>query len=650
MDESVLPTATSRHRYCLVLSASFTAMSEMTTSDPKQDSVDTKSGFDAKAFLALCSTRPGVYQMYDAQQKMLYVGKARNLKSRLSSYFVKHLSSLKTAALVARIASIETTITGSEVEALLLEQTLIKQHMPGYNILLRDDKTYPYIRLTLEQDFPKASLYRGRRNQQSRFFGPYPGAGSARDVLNIMEKAFQLRNCSESFFRNRTRPCLQYQIKRCTAPCVGYVDKAQYRQQVEQAIAFLDGQDDGLTHQLQQQMEQAAIDLDYETAAQLRDRLAAIQEVRQHQNVDTGNGNLDAVAVAMNHGEAIISFLMIRQGRVLGHRSITVKGQAGASEAAILTAFVEQHYLAGDSQAEKVTEILLDRELDDVTLLESALQATYNKKIRLAWRVRGRRLGFVKLAAENAQNSLRQRLALSDNIKKRFLALDQLLAAKKPLQRIECFDISHTSGQQAVASCVVALRDEGMARRQYRKFNIASVVDGDDYAALEEAVGRRLKRLTTAAAALPDLLLIDGGKGQVSRIRKLLDSLELQHAPLLLGISEGEGKHQGLNLLHFSSGREVMPAADNLGFILLQQIRDEAHRFAITSHRARRAKNISHSTLEDVAGVGPVRRRQLLRHFGGMRGLRNASLEAIAQVEGINDTIATQLYDHFHGS
>lgn len=606
--------------------------------------------FDAKAFLKHCSRKPGVYRMYGADDKVLYVGKARDLRARLDSYFQKQVASLKTAALVSRIARVEITITQSEVEALLLEQTLIKQLAPPYNILLRDDKTYPYIKVTVDAEFPRAQLHRGGCVGKARYFGPYPGAGSVRDVLNLMEKAFLLRNCSDTFFRNRTRPCLQYQIHRCTAPCVGYVSAAQYGQQVQQALTFLEGHDSELVDNLKQDMEAAALALDYEKAAQLRDRLAAIQEVLQKQYVDTGHGNLDAVALAMNHGVAVIELLMVRQGRVLGNRSIHPKNVGDSSPEDILAAFLEQHYLGAGAATEmdKVDEILLDRPLPDAELLQQALAVNWQRKARVAWRLRGERQGFVRLAEANAANALRLKLSQSDNLKQRFGALAALLDCPVP-SRIECFDISHTGGKQAVASCVVALREEGMVPRQYRKFNVAPEQEGDDYAALEEAVGRRLRRVTAEGAALPDILLIDGGRGQISRIQKLLLSLGMENSLLLIGISKGPSRKAGLEVLHYADGRELAPAADNPGLHLLQQVRDEAHRFAITSHRARRSSNVSHSRLEDIPGIGPKRRRELLKHFGGLRGLRNASLEDLARAEGINATLATEIYRYLHG-
>jgi excinuclease ABC subunit C len=614
----------------------------------------TSPGFDFSSFLAHCSSKPGVYRMYDIKGRILYVGKARNLRARLKSYFQKTVSSLKTGALVARIARIDTLITASEVEALLLEQTLIKELAPPYNILLRDDKSYPYIKVSVDADFPRATLHRGSRGGKARYFGPYPGAGSAREVLNLMEKAFQLRNCSDSFFRNRTRPCLQYQIHRCTAPCVGFVSKEVYRQQVEQAIAFLEGRDDGLIATLKEGMEQAAARLDFEKAAQLRDRLSAIQEVRQQQYVDTGHGNLDAVALAMNHGEVVVSLLMIRQGRVLGNRNIFPRVHVGDTAADILAAFLEQHYL-GTSRAgantpiDRVTEILLDRPVEDVGLLQEALHVAQGHAVRLAWRLRGERQGFVRLASVNAGNALQQKLSDSANLDRRFTSLEALVGCDAPINRIECFDISHTSGKQAVASCVVALREVGMVPRQYRKFNVAPASEGDDYAALYEAVGRRLRRVTAEGAPLPDVLLIDGGKGQIARIRQLLEELGMPETLLLLGISKGPDRRAGQEVLHYADGRQLAPADDDPGLHLLQQVRDEAHRFAITSHRARRAGNITHSRLEDVPGIGPVRRRELLHHFGGLRGLRNASMEALCQVPGINENLADEIYRHLHG-
>lgn len=604
--------------------------------------------FDAPAFLKRCSRKPGVYRMMDSREKVIYVGKARDLKARLSSYFQKNLASIKTQALVKKIARIDTIVTQSEVEALLLEQTLIKELSPPYNILLRDDKTYPYIKITTQAKFPRAMLHRGKRGNNAKYYGPYPSVTSVRNVLNLMEKAFQLRNCSDSFFRNRTRPCLQHQIGRCTAPCVGYVTPEQYRQQVQQAMDFLEGRDDALVEQLEAEMETAAGSLEFEKAAKLRDRLAAIQEVRQKQYVDTGCGNLDVVALAMNHGVVVIELLMIRQGRVLGNRSISPKNYQDSSPEAIITAFLEQHYLSSGQPVERLDEVLVDRALPQADLLQEAISMTQGHKVRLAWQVRGNRQGFVRLATTNADNTLRVKLSQSDNLTQRFEAVAEILDCPVP-ERIECFDISHTGGKQAVASCVVAVREEGIVPRQYRKFNVTPDAEGDDYAALEEAVGRRLKRVTAEGQPLPNILLIDGGKGQISRIFQLLKRLELDESLLLLGISKGPSRMPGLEVLHFANGRQITPPADNPGLHLLQQVRDESHRFAITSHRSRRRKNISRSRLEDIPGIGSKRRRELLKHFGGLRGMRNASVEDIATVDGISDKLAAQIYLYLHG-
>lgn len=604
--------------------------------------------FDAAVFLRHCSRKPGVYRMFDAQERILYVGKARDLKARLSSYFLKNVSSLKTAALVSKIASIKTLVTQSEVEALLLEQTLIKELAPPYNILLRDDKTYPFIRVNQHADFPRARLHRGKRGSVDRYFGPYPSAGSARHVLNVMERVFQLRNCSDSFFRNRTRPCLQHQIGRCTAPCVGLVSRAQYAQQVTQAMAFLEGRDSGLVDALTADMESAAAQLDFETAARLRDRIRAIQEVLQHQYVDTGHGNLDVVALAAGHGVAVVELMMIRQGRLLGNRSIVPKNYKNSSSEEILQAFIEQHYLGPSASLEAIDEVIVDRALPQAALLEEALSVTHERRVRLAWRVRAERQGFLRLAAANAANALRLKLAASDNVTQRFEAVATLLGCPVP-ERIECFDISHTGGKQAVASCVVALRNEGIAPRLYRKFNVTPEHEGDDYAALDEAVGRRYRRVSAEGQALPSILLIDGGRGQIARVSKLLDKLQLSDKMLLIGISKGPSRKAGLEVLHYANGRELAPAADNPGLHLLQQVRDESHRFAITSHRQRRKHNITDSKLEDIPGIGPKRRRQLLKHFGGLHGLRNASHQDLGRVDGISDNLAAEIYRHLHG-
>lgn len=476
--------------------------------------------FDAKQFLAHCARKPGVYRMLDDDGGVLYVGKARDLRARLNSYFQKNVTGAKTRALVSRIAGVETTVTASEAEALLLEQSLIKSLRPPYNILLRDDKSYPYIKITTSDEYPRITFHRGKRRPGSRYFGPYPSAGSVRETLALVEKVFRVRNCRDSFFRNRTRPCLQYQIERCTAPCVDFVSREAYAEQVRMAMDFLSGRSRQVSDHLTEQMEKAAEQLDFERAAELRDQLAAIQAVQQKQNVETDRGgDVDAVAIAVRHGLAVVEVLMVRQGRVLGHRSFRpdTRGEEDSDE--ILEAFLAQYYLGERDDQSIPREIVLPGALPGQAALQEAMETHLGRRIRLAARVRGQRQAWLNMARTNADQSLHADLAAREHLEQRFHALETLLEADTPIRRIECFDISHTQGERAVASCVV-FDQQGARKADYRRFNVSPEHGGDDYEALEEAVRRRYQRVVKEEAKLPDLLLIDGGKGQMSAVSR----------------------------------------------------------------------------------------------------------------------------------
>lgn len=602
--------------------------------------------FDSASFLRHCSRKPGVYRMLAGDGSVLYVGKARDLRARLGSYFQKRIDAVKTRALMARVAGVQTTVTSDETEALLLEQALIKELRPPYNILLRDDKSYPYIRLSVEQTFPRIAFHRGKRRAKSRYFGPYPSSGSVREALNVVEKVFRLRNCTDSFFSNRTRPCLQYQIKRCTAPCVGLVSEEDYRRQVALAIDFLDGRDGAVTDALERRMAAAAEALDFERAAELRDQIAAIRLVQQKQYVDTDRGDVDVLAVLARHGIAVVEILVVRQGRVLGHHSYFPKVRPEDTEEDVLDAFLSQYYLGDRGDLALPAEVILDRPVGGLETLAAALREARGRKVRFASTVRGERLAWLRMAKENAEQSLIGKLTSRDNINQRYAALARLLDVKSPPARIECFDISHTGGEQAVASCVV-FGPEGAIKGDYRRFNVSPPQGGDDYAALAEAVTRRYQRMAREGKALPELLLIDGGKGQVGAVIAALALIDLATLPVL-GISKGPSRKAGLEVLHHGDGRTFAPTADDPALHLLQQIRDEAHRFALTGHRARRGKARSASLLEEIPGIGPRRRQQLLNHFGGLQQLRNASVESLASAPGISRSLAESIYAWLH--
>ncbi len=604
------------------------------------------TGFDPSAFLARCSRRPGVYRMLDADGQVLYVGKARDLRARLGSYFGRQQDSIKTRALVTRVASVETTVTATEAEALLLEQALIKELRPPYNILLRDDKSYPYIRVTTGDTWPRIAFHRGARRGRSTYFGPYPDSGAVRETLNTVEKVFQLRNCSDSYFRNRSRPCLQYQIQRCTGPCVGLVSEETYREQVNLALDFLAGRDEKVTDVLASQMNRAAAEQRFERAAELRDQIASIRSIQQKQYMDTGRGNVDVLAVACAGGQAVVEQMPVREGRVLSPRSHFPRIRGDESETQILEAFLGQYYLSAAGPA-LPGEIILDREIEGPAGMKEALSRHAGRKIRLSWSVRGERRGWQRMAVDNAMQALVSRQADRDTLERRVEALRALLSLDGPPARIECFDISHTGGERAVASCVVF--EQGEARRdQYRRFNVAPEREGDDYAALAEAVRRRYRRLSREGSQPPDLVLIDGGAGQLSAVAEVLEDIPALEETVLLAISKGPARRPGQEVLHRVRGAPLSPAADNPGLHLLQQVRDEAHRFALAGHRARRGKVRRASLLEEIPGVGPNRRQQLLQYFGGLERLRDAGVEELASAPGISRKLAEVIYDWLH--
>lgn len=605
--------------------------------------------FDARDFLRSASRLPGVYRMYDSAGALLYIGKARNLRNRLGSYFQKNPGSLKTEALVRRIAAIETTITASETEALLLEQQLIKQHRPPYNILLRDDKSYPYIRVATGEAWPRISFHRGSRKAPGHYFGPYTNSQAVRDTLNLLERIFKIRTCEDSFFRNRSRPCLQYQIRRCSGPCVGLVSADDYAADIRHLLMFLDGRSNTVGAELAAAMEAASQRLDFEQAADLRDRIAALRHVQETQHVAGEGGNVDVLSVLSQPGGTCVAALFIRGGRVLGSK--TWFPQAGDAEpATVLEEFLPQFYLATDSEGtgrDVPQEVILSHEVDGIEALAELLAAQCGHKVRFANSVRGDRAAWLRLAETNARQGLSAHLASRRNLRQRFEALTEALALPAPPLRIECFDISHTMGEGTVASCVV-FDHEGAVRRDYRRFNIEGIAPGDDYAAMAQAFRRRYTRLKEEGAALPDLVLIDGGAGQLAKAVAMAAELQLEGVQLA-GVAKGPSRKAGLEALHLP-GREqalVLPA-DHAGLLLIQQIRDEAHRFAIAGHRARRARVRNESPLEGITGVGPKRRRQLLTHFGGWQQVERASAADLARVPGIDAHLAQTIYRALH--
>ncbi|WP_374987702.1 excinuclease ABC subunit UvrC [Pseudomonas sp. N040] len=596
-------------------------------------------------FLETCSSHPGVYRMFDQAGHLLYVGKANNLKKRLSSYFRKAGLAPKTAALVAKIARVETIITANETEALLLEQTLIKEWRPPYNILLRDDKSYPYVFLS-EGEFPRLSLHRGVKKDKGKYFGPYPSAGAIRESLHLLQKAFQVRQCEDSYFKNRSRPCLQYQIKRCKGPCVGLVDAEEYAADVRRSVMFLEGRSNQLSSELITVMEQAAQHLDFERAAAVRDQISLLRRVQEQQSMDGGSGDVDIVAARVNPGGACVHLVSVRGGRVLGSKNFFPRVAIEEEANEVLLAFLAQYYL-GNLERELPAELIVSDDHEDFPTLQAAIQSSRGRQLSISHKVRGNRARWQQLAVTNAEQALSARLADRQHIAARFEALAEALSLDEVPQRLECFDISHSSGEATVASCVV-FGPEGAQKSEYRRYNIEGVTAGDDYAAMHQAITRRFSKLSEGEGKLPDILLVDGGKGQLTMARQVLEELSVSGL-LLLGVAKGVTRKPGFELLYLNDAdHEFTLPADSPALHLIQQVRDEAHRFAITGHRARRGKTRKTSTLEEVAGVGPRRRRDLLKHFGGLQELSRASSEEIAKVPGISKKLADMIYAALH--
>lgn len=603
------------------------------------------SVFDSSAFLATCSGRPGVYRMFDAEAKLLYVGKAKNLKKRLASYFRKTGQAPKTAALVTRIAQIETTITANETEALLLEQTLIKQWRPPYNILLRDDKSYPYVFLS-DGDFPRLGIHRGAKKAKGRYFGPYPSALAIRESLSLLQKTFLVRQCEDSYYRNRTRPCLQYQIKRCKGPCVGLVSAEEYAEDVRHSVMFLDGRSNALSEELSASMEKAAMALEFERAAELRDQISLLRRVQDQQSMEGGTGDVDVVAVMLTPGGACVHLISVRGGRVLGSKNFFPQVAIEEEGADVLMAFLAQYYL-GNAERDLPGELIVNVLHDDFPTLIEAVESLRGRSLSISHRVRGTRARWQQLAVTNAEQALNARLANRQHLAERFEALAVVLQLDEPPQRMECFDISHSSGEATVASCVV-FGPEGPLKSDYRRFNIEGITPGDDYAAMHQALTRRFSKVRDGEGKLPDVLLVDGGKGQLAMAREVLQELAVPDL-ILLGVAKGTTRKPGLEVLYLNDAEHEFTLPGNSPALhLIQQIRDESHRFAITGHRARRGKTRRTSSLEEVAGIGPKRRRELLNHFGGLQELSRASAEEIAKAPGISKKLAESIYATLH--
>ena len=601
------------------------------------------SEFDPKAFVKRLPDRPGVYRMLDADGKIIYVGKARSLRSRVGSYFRADQVQPKVQALVRAIAGIEVTVTNSDIEALLLEHNLIKSHRPRFNVTLRDDKSFPYVHLSAHE-FPRLSFYRGSRKTPGRLFGPYPSASAVHEALNQLHKLFRLRSCKDTFFANRSRPCLEYQIGRCSGPCTGLIDAVTYARDVESVVMVLEGRTQDATARLGAEMDRAAEQLDFERAAMLRDQLGALTDVQARQVVTRAgrDADTDVIAVAEAGGQFAVALMFVRGGQVLGTSTFHPRAPiADAPE--VLAAFLAQHYLERDPPP----RICLSHAVEDAELLAESLSKRAGRRIRIGAARRGYPQRWVALALQNAANTLRMREAAQSGLAEQLEELGRYLGLELPPARIECFDVSHTQGEATNASCVV-FGSEGPIKAEYRRYNIEGVERGDDYGALRQALSRRYRRRKQDESPMPDLLLIDGGRGQLDQAVATLRELDLT-MPAVAAVAKGADRRAGQERI-FLAGREgasILPP-DSKALHLIQRVRDEAHRFAISGHRRKRARSRQTSMLEAIAGLGPARRRGLLRHFGGLQGVLRAGVEDLGRAPGIGPALAQAIYEHLH--
>lgn len=601
---------------------------------------------DVKAYLATLSHRPGVYQMLGKKGEVLYVGKAKDLKKRVSSYFAKRKQDLKTQKLLKHLADINVVITNTESEAVLLECNLIKKHQPRYNVLLRDDKSYPYI-LISEHDYPRIDFYRGRRFKNGFYFGPYPSAQTVRETISLLQKLFRIRTCRDAYFAARTRPCLLYQIERCTGPCVQFISLEEYKKNVGLAKLFLEGKSQLVIEALQQAMENAANDLNYELASQIRDQIKRLHQILNRQYVHIAEGNADVIGFATEAGVSCIHLLSIRDGQVQGSHSYFPTAPHHSTKLEIISAFLTQHYLNHPSHTASIPkEIIVDTKLADQDLLQEVLSEITHRKVTIVSPVRTEKKKWLTMASTTAKQALASHLFAKSNMQERIFALQQVLQLKKIPERLECFDVSHTMGEATVASCVVFDKN-GPVKSEYRRFNIKDITPGDDLAAMRQTLQRRFKHVQDGETILPDVVFIDGGRTQLAVAVMVLKELKIKKI-LLVGVSKGPLRKPGLEKLHIGDRPPIHLDADSKALHFIQQIRDEAHRFAITAHRSKRSKTRRESFLQAIPGVGVKRRRDLLRYFGGIQGIAHASLDELIKVPGINRSLAERIFALFH--
>ncbi len=602
-----------------------------------------KAEFDGKACATRLPTRPGVYLMQDTEGTVLYVGKAKNLRKRVASYFDARPKAERIMRMVARVSNIEISLTRTEGEALLLENEWIKSLQPRYNILLRDDKSYPWIAMSTRHEFPQIAFHRGARDKKKRYFGPYPSAGSVRESINLIQKLFRLRNCEDSYFSHRNRPCLQYQIRRCTAPCVGLVSRQDYAAQVDDAILFLQGKNQKVMTRLIARMERAAKAQIYESAAMFRDQINALKQMQAQQFVSAGRGDIDFIALAQEQGKSCVQLVSFRGGRNLGQRSHFPSQAQGRDSGEVLDAFLGQYYQDRLAPA----QLVLSHEVENRKLLAAVLTEKAGRKISIQPHPRGDRRHMLELAGTNALQALKTRLASRANMTMQFEALQRLIGLDDIPQFVDCFDISHTAGKQTVGSCVV-FDTNGPVKSRYRRYNLKGITPGDDYAAMNQVLTRRYGRLRKEEGSMPGLILIDGGKGQLKQALEVLGEFGLSGIPVM-GVAKGKARKAGHEEWILPQPmRSYRPGPESPASHLVQQIRDEAHRFALTGHRGRRQKAATRSRLEKIPGIGPRRRRSLLNHFGGLQGVNKAGIEELSSVPGINLILAEEIFRALH--
>ncbi|MDT0594265.1 excinuclease ABC subunit UvrC [Glaciecola petra] len=601
--------------------------------------------FDHKNFLKHLTSKPGVYRMYDRKNEVIYVGKAKNLKKRVTSYFRKSVDSVKTQTLVNNIVAMDVTVVSSETEAFLLENNYIKKYRPRYNVVLRDDKSYPFIFIS-DHKHPRISFHRGSKKKKGQYFGPYPSAWSVRESLRSMQKIFPIRQCEDSYYRARSRPCLQYQMKRCNAPCVeGYVTDEEYSEQVELAALFLKGKNSQVIGTLVKKMEVASDSLNFEAAAKYRDQINALRRIQERQFVAGTQLELDVFGMSFKNGIACVFGIFIRDNQILGSKPFFPKVPKGSTAEEILASFILQFYLSGNKVIPK--QIVLPLKFDDMETTQQVLSVEAGRKVTFFEGAREEKKKYLQIANNNAENALETQQNQQKSIFARFTELEKILDFETPIKRMECFDISHISGQQTVASCVVFDRN-GPLKSEYRLFNIDGITPGDDYAAMAQALRRRYKK-PNKDAKIPDVLLIDGGKGQLSQAESHFSEWPEDLKPMIVGVAKGTSRKPGLETLIVAYSHETLAVeSDSVGLHLIQHIRDESHRFAIGGHRNRRQKVKTRSPLQEIPGIGAKKRQTLLKYTGGLHGLKKASKDEIAKVPGISEDLADIIYDYLH--